>query len=249
MFDRLPEAQELEIIISQKLVHKSLGRIKARIDSEAFLRSHRYEQPLRSELFGTGHLERHARRLAQLHEISAGRGRDLLLPRLAENEEMLLQVYELLTEAFASNLRIAPASGWLLDNFYKVEEQIRTARRHLPKNYSRELPHLSKGPMSGFPRVYDLARELVLHSDGRVDLEDVKRFISAYQEVKTLSLGELWAVPIMLRLALVETQFDARARDPVQSSPVQFNSFQFRQSNRMAPLFWQPAGDHTQSCN
>ena len=80
------------------------------------------------------------------------------MPRLAENEAILLQANVLLTEAVASNLSIAPASEWLLDNFYKIEEQIRTAKRHLPKNYSKNLPHMLRGPRAGYPRVYDLAR-------------------------------------------------------------------------------------------
>ncbi len=131
-------------------------------------------------------------------------GKDLLLPRLAENEAILLQANELLTEAVASNLRIAPASEWLLDNFYRVEEQIRMAKRHLPKGYSKELPHMLRGPLAGYPRIYDLARELILHSDGRVDAESLKRFVDAYQTITVLNLGELWAVAIMLRLALIE---------------------------------------------
>jgi len=181
-----------------------LNRLKARRDSNGFLRQYSYEQPLRSELFSIDQLERHARALAERHEIDPIPGKDLLLPRLAENEEILLQANELLTEAVASNLRIAPASEWLLDNFYKIEEQIRIARRHLPKGYSKELPHLLKGPLAGYPRVYDLAKELVLHTDGRVDAESLKRFVDAYQTVSVLDLGELWAVAIMLRLALIE---------------------------------------------
>jgi cyclic beta-1,2-glucan synthetase len=131
-------------------------------------------------------------------------GKDLLLPRLAENEAILLQVNELLTEAVASNLRVAPASVWLLDNFYKIEEQIRIAKRHLPKGYSKELPHMLRGPLAGYPRIYDIAKELILHTDGRVDAESLKRFVNAYQTITVLNLGELWAVAIMLRLALIE---------------------------------------------
>ena len=126
------------------------------------------------------------------------------MPRLAENEAILLQVNELLTEAVASNLRVAPASVWLLDNFYKIEEQIRTAKRHLPKGYSKELPHMLRGPLAGYPRIYDIAKELILHTDGRVDAESLKRFVDAYQTITVLNLGELWAVAIMLRLALIE---------------------------------------------
>ncbi len=191
-------------IISQNAVLKNLNRLRARVDRNAFLSKCSYEQPLRYELFSNDHMERHARALAERHEVDPIPGKDLLLPRLAENEEILLRANELLTEAVASNFRIAPASEWLLDNLYKIEEQIRLARRHLPKNYSKELPHLLKGPLAGYPRVYDLAWELILHTDGRVDAESLKRFVDAYQTVTLLNLRELWAVAIMLRLALIE---------------------------------------------
>jgi cyclic beta-1,2-glucan synthetase len=142
--------------------------------------------------------------LAERHEVDSMPGKDLLLPRLAENEAILLHANKLLTEAVASNLRIALASEWLLDNFYKIEEQIRMAKRHLPKGYSKELPHMLRGPLAGYPRIYDLARELILHTDGRVDAESLKRFVDAYQTITVLNLGEVWAVAIMLRLALIE---------------------------------------------
>ncbi|HSW52034.1 MAG TPA: hypothetical protein VLG93_02285, partial [Sulfuricaulis sp.] len=101
---------------------------------------------------------------------------------------------------------------WLLDNFYLVEEQIRTARRHLPKGYSRELPRLAHGPSAGLPRVYDIALETIAHGDGRVDPENLRRFVASYQTVTPLKLGELWAIPIMLRLALIENLRRVAAR-------------------------------------
>jgi cyclic beta-1,2-glucan synthetase len=189
---------------SHNQVHRSLNRLKARLDSNAFLYQYSYEKPLRSELFSTSQLERHAKALAERHEIDPMPGKDLLLPRLAENEEILLQANELLTEAAASNLRMAPASEWLLDNFYRIEEQIRIAKRHLPKDYSKELPHMLRGPLAGYPRIYDLVRELVLHTDGRADAESLKSIVNAYQTIAVLNLGEIWAVAIMLRLALIE---------------------------------------------
>ncbi len=137
---------------------------------------------------------------------------DLLLPRLAENEVVLLQAYELVNAAVEANLRIASASEWLLDNFHLIEEQIRTARRHLPRGYSKELPCLSNGPSTGQPRVYDIALELISHVDGRVDEETVSSFVAAYEAVTPLKLGELWAIPIMLRLALIENLRRVAAR-------------------------------------
>ncbi|MDD1723263.1 MAG: hypothetical protein LUQ15_07370, partial [Methanothrix sp.] len=192
------------MILSQNPAHSPSKRLKARLDSDVFLRQYSDEQPLRSELFSTNQLVRHAKALAERHEVDPIPGEDLLLPRLAENEAILLQVNELLMEAVASNLRIAPASVWLLDNFYKIEEQIRMAKRHLPKGYSKELPHMLRGPLAGYPRIYDIAKELILHTDGRVDAESLKRFVDAYQTITVLNLGELWAVAIVLRLALIE---------------------------------------------
>ena len=100
--------------------------------------------------------------------------------------------------------RETPAGEWLLDNFYLIEEEIRTAKRHLPPGYSRELPRLRSGPSAGLPRVYDLALHLVAHGDARLGRGAMKSFVESYQTVKVLQLGELWAIPIMLRLALIE---------------------------------------------
>ncbi len=162
------------------------------------------EPPLRSELFSVDQMQQHGKALAGSHELSARSGPDQLLPRLSDNEAFLLELRQLLTEAVQAGRRITPAGEWLLDNFYLIEEQIGTAQRHLPKAYSRELPRLANGPSAGLPRVYDLALETISHGDGRVDPESLSSFVAAYQTVTALKLGELWALPIMLRLALIE---------------------------------------------
>ncbi|MBI2316902.1 MAG: cyclic beta 1-2 glucan synthetase, partial [Betaproteobacteria bacterium] len=162
------------------------------------------EQPLRSELFSSEQMQSHGKTLAGMHGLALGRVSDRLLERLAENERVLIGAFDLLAAAVKATRRIAPAGEWLLDNFYLIEEQIRTARRHLPKGYSRELPRLAGGPSAGLPRVYDIALETIAHGDGRVDPESLSSFVAAYQSVTALKLGELWAIPIMLRLALIE---------------------------------------------
>jgi len=162
------------------------------------------ELPLRSELFSADQMERYGKTLAAAHRLTPRRARDPLLPRLAENESVLIDVCKRLTAAVSANHRIGPAGEWLLDNFHLIEEQVGTAKRHLPRGYSRELPRLALGPSAGLPRVYDIALETISHGDGRVDADSLSRFVSAYQSVTTLKLGELWAIPIMLRLALIE---------------------------------------------
>jgi len=162
------------------------------------------ESPLRSDLFGAGQLEQHAGRLASAHRLGRGGAPDRLLPRLDDNERNLIAACKLQAEALAAERRIAPAGEWLLDNFHLIEEQIRTARQHLPKGYSRALPRLASGPSAGLPRVYDLALETISHGDGRLDPKGLIGVVTAYQAVAVLQIGELWAIPIMLRLALIE---------------------------------------------
>ena len=186
-------------------IRRTLLRLKARMGGKD--PAQRYagdEPPLRSELFSADQMEHHGMTLAGWHRLSPGRPRDRLLRRLADNEAVLLSVHSLLTEAVKADRRITPAGEWLLDNFYLIEEQIRTAKRHLPKGYSRELPRLLDGPSAGLPRVYDIALETISHGDGRMDPESLSSFVAAYQTGSILTLGELWAIPIMLRLALIE---------------------------------------------
>ncbi|MEJ7603043.1 MAG: hypothetical protein WKG01_34470 [Kofleriaceae bacterium] len=164
------------------------------------------DQPLRAELFSVSQLQRHARTIASWHEVSraAARGSDWLLERLAANEIVLAESYRFVSESLRSGRQLTPAAEWFLDNYHLIEEQIRTARKHLPRSYDRELPRLANASTHGTPRVYHLALELISHAHGRVDVEGLQAFVAAYQEIQPLRLGELWAIPIMLRLALIE---------------------------------------------
>ncbi|MCA1324775.1 cyclic beta 1-2 glucan synthetase [Herbaspirillum seropedicae] len=157
-------------------------------------------------------MEQHGLTLAITHRLSAQAGSDKLLPRLAENQALINATCRLLTEAIKVGRQVTPAAEWLLDNIYLVDEQIRIAKRHLPKNYSRALPRLEERGAAGKPRVYDIALETIAHGDGRVDPEILSRFVSAYQQLATLKIGELWAIPIMLRLALIENLRRVAAR-------------------------------------
>src|SRR4051812_7177685 len=169
--------------------------------------------PLRAELFTAEQVSAHAADLANHHKITYHSTTELLLKRLADNEEVLKRVVVLLQDSVREKTPVTPAGEWLLDNFYLIEEQIQIAKRHLPKDYSKALPKLSPGtPSAGMPRVYDIAIEIISHNDGHLDLNILSRFIEQYQTVSELTLGELWAVPIMLRLALLENMRRVAAR-------------------------------------
>ena len=165
-------------------------------------RHHIQEEPLRAELFSSDQMDQHGKKLAQIHQISDKPIKGHLLSRLSDNEKELNSVRRLIVEAIKNNSVITPAGEWLIDNFYLIEEQIRTAKKHLPKEYDRALPQL-KGS-TGVTRVYDIALQIISHSDGQVDLEHLSTFVKSYQSISPLKIGELWAIPTMLRLALIE---------------------------------------------
>ena len=181
-----------------------LQRLKTGLRGRAWPRAAADEPPLRAELFSADQMAQHGLVLAGSHRLATRPAPDQLLERLAANETALVEVCNLLTGAVSQGCQVAPAGEWLLDNFYLIEEQIRTAKRHLPEGYSRELPRLAQGVSAGHPRVYDIALETIAHGDGRVDAHTLSRFLAAYQGVTALNLGELWAIPIMLRLAVIE---------------------------------------------
>ncbi len=170
------------------------------------------EEPLREELFSSDQMERFGKVLAGTHKLSTKRAKDHLLKRLTDNENTLYEARKLLTNSIKKKYQITPAGEWLIDNFYLIEEHIRNAKLHFPKDYSEGLPHLLNGTSAGLTRVYDIVLRIISHSDGRIDIESLSSFIKAYQTVTTLKLGELWAIPIMLRLALIENLRRVSAR-------------------------------------
>ena len=190
--------------MSSKIILRYLSQLKAHLPGIDSRKKIAGDELLRAELFNTRQMQQHGKTIAGAHKLSLGRTSNQLLARMADNENVLFEVRSLLTKAVGDNRLITPAEEWFLDNFYLIEEQIRTARRHLPKVYSRELPHLANGPSAALPRVYDIAIEMISHGDGRVDSKTLSLFVAAYQTVTVLTLGELWAIPIMLRLALIE---------------------------------------------
>ena len=161
--------------------------------------------PIRAELFSVERLEEHARSLAAAQGVMAGEQKGApLTKRLAENEAELLAAYREIAEAVDAGALITPAAEWLIDNFHLIEKQIREIRADLPLGYYRQLPKLASGPFVGYPRVFGAAWAFVAHTDSLFDPEILRRYLRAYQEVQPLTIGELWAVSITLRIVLIE---------------------------------------------
>jgi cyclic beta-1,2-glucan synthetase len=162
------------------------------------------EGPIRGELFGLEHLEAHARVLAGAYRVTTRRPSPFLLNRFAQNRRLLKHAYRRMVQVNDKSQGLGVDAEWILDNYYVVEDVLREVRRDLPRGFYRELPQLAEGPFAGFPRIYALALSLIAHTDSNLDETHITRFVRAYQTVAPLSIGELWAVPTMLRLGLLE---------------------------------------------
>ena len=151
-------------------------------------------------------IQEHAQRHAGEQQVDARpRHTTELLKRLKQSRQWLRQVCADLTAASRLEQKATPAADWILDNEYILEGNARDVLLNLPRSFYRQLPTLAADPFRGLPCIYALAKDLVSHNELRLDRENILAFIEAHQSVRTLTIGELWAIPQMLRLALIES--------------------------------------------
>ena len=181
------------------------------------------EAPIRAELFSVERLEQHAESLAAAQRIGPNRRwGNPLANRLYDNARALDAAYRAIARTSSAHRPLTPAARWLVDSFHIVNEQIREITDDLPPGYYRLLPKLADGPLQGYPRVSGIAWALVAHTDSAFDIQKLTRFVDAYQRVQPLTIGELWALAITLRITLVENlaPFGRRGRGPARGKAV-----------------------------
>ncbi len=168
--------------------------------------SRKAEKPLRDELLSIKRLEERAKALAARFTVHPNPRRVArnVFPRFDDNARLLREAYRTMADDVHKGEFVPPAAEWLLDNFHLVASEIRDVHQNLPRGYYRELPKLALRELAGDARVYAMAVELIRHSDSRLDLQQLLRFMNSYQTVAPLTIGELWAWPSMLKLALIE---------------------------------------------
>ena len=148
------------------------------------------------------HAQRHAR---EQQVITTPQHTTDLLKRLKESRQWVRQVCKDLASANRLEQKASPAADWILDNEYILESNSRDVLLNLPRRFYRRLPLLATDPNRGLPCIYGLAKDLVSHTEFRLDRENILTYIEAYQSVRTLTIRELWAIPQMLRVALIES--------------------------------------------
>jgi cyclic beta-1,2-glucan synthetase len=158
-------------------------------------------------------IQQQAQRLAMAREVDPRPRRSPeLLRRVGNAHQWIHQACLDLSEASRLEQGTSPTAEWILDNEYVIESNARDVQLNLPRRFYEELPALANESYRGQPRIYGLAKELVSYTEWRVDRENIIAFIEAYQSAHMLTIGELWAVPQMLRIALIESIRDLAAR-------------------------------------
>ena len=149
-------------------------------------------------------LEKHAKVLAQTHQISKDPKKGIKLScQILDDEKILVLAYKLIVEAVGNEQSIMPAAEQLIDNFHLVDEQLRYIKDNLPPKYYQELPKLSSFHLLGYPRVYAIAWNYIAHRDSLFSQDILTSYIKSYQSVQPLTIGELWALPITLQIVMI----------------------------------------------
>ncbi|MDD2728627.1 glucoamylase family protein [Malikia sp.] len=163
------------------------------------------QSPIRSEIFGLQRFAQHGQSLGDTHLVAEARTRgETFFPRLQDNIRMLREACAYLGAQAGKGYDVSPASEWLLDNSHVIEAQLQEIHEGLPRRYFQALPKLLNPPLAGLPRVYGVAWAFVAHTDSAFDDELLIQFLGAYQQARELRLCEVWALPITLRVVLIE---------------------------------------------
>ncbi len=150
-------------------------------------------------------LERYLEKIASNHNITQNSNKNTFpINALKENFELITKTYRLLDEHINLKIPIHPAGEWLLDNYYIIEETVKTVSKELTLKKYRNLIGLENGPYQGYARIYVLASEIIAYTDNKIDAESLKDFLIAYQTKKYLSMEEIWSIQLFMQIAIIK---------------------------------------------
>ena len=183
----------------------NVGDLLTRLQNSKHESGWQDDTPIRAEIFGILRMREHAESLASHQPVVEGfTSTKALLDRISGNFATLNEAHEILLDVVASGETITPAAEWLIDNFHTAEQHIQQALEDLPAGYYRQLPKLASGHLKGYPQVLGIAWAYIAHTDSNFEAATLSEFVNSYQSVSPLTIGELWALAIHLRILLIE---------------------------------------------
>lgn len=160
---------------------------------------------IKGAILDKNQLDSYLEKIASDHILQEKSDKDTYpIPRLKEDFEVIKEVYKLLNEHLEIGIPIHPAGEWILDNLYIIEEAIKNICKELTlKKYTNFLG-IANGRYEGFARIYVLAGEMVAYTDGKINGENLKQMLMAYQNKKSLSMNEIWNIGLFIQIVLIE---------------------------------------------
>ena len=152
-----------------------------------------------------GTLEKHLEKTASNHIVKAKSDKQTYpIPRMKENYEAIKEVYDLLNMHLKLGIGIHPAGEWLLDNFYVIEEIVKSVEKELTLKKYVNLTGLQNQEYYGFARIYIVVAEIIAHTDNKIDNSNLENYLRAYQTNKTLSMDEIWKIGLFFDIVIIE---------------------------------------------
>lgn len=164
------------------------------------------DEPQRTEMHGARHLEETAAVLGRTHKLLFNeKGDGAFFRRFEENVRIIKETYRKLNLLAQQGKTLTPSEEWLVDNYYLITEQKREIKEDFPLNFYQQLPKLENIQSNNIPRVFSLAETLSANTDSFLEGKVLKHFVTAYQKTgAALTIGEIWALPVALRIVLIE---------------------------------------------
>lgn len=165
-------------------------------------------------------LKKHLEKMAMQHTLKSKANKNTYpVPQLVENYIKIKNVYKLLNEHIKLGINIHPAGEWILDNFYIIEEAVRQIEKEMTLKKYANFVGIQNGKYAGFARIYVLATEIVAYTDNKINGENLKKYLQAYQTKKTLNMEEIWNIGIFLQIAIINNI--AEISEKIYSSQIQ----------------------------
>ena len=159
---------------------------------------------LNGTLLDKAQLEKHLEKIAASHNIRTKSSKETYpVPEMLKNFEFIKETYNLLNEHVKLEINIHPAGEWLLDNFYVIEETVKQIAKELSLKKYVNFLGIANGNYEGFARVYVLASEIVAYTEGKIERDDLEKYIQSYQTKRTLNMDEIWNIGMFLQIAII----------------------------------------------
>ena len=160
---------------------------------------------IEGEILNQEGLNKHLERIATTHNLKAKAEKETYpIGRMIENYEVIKEVYNILGEHVKLEMGIHPAGEWLLDNFYIIEEVVKSIQKELTLKKYTDFVGIKGGKYDGFARIYVLASEIVSYTDCKIDNIVIEKSLAAYQTKKNLSMDEIWNIGLFMQIAIIE---------------------------------------------